>query len=108
MIAVLVLAALVALRWGILLVAAAALVPEVRGCPACFAATVPIHRPWLSRLLPRIEWRWCASCGWQGPGRRPGGTALSPPVGERAPSTRDASGDAPSTDIEGGRSPFPP
>lgn len=85
MIAVLVLAALVVVRWGILLVAAAVLVPEVRGCPACFARTAPIHRPCLSRLVPWVEWRWCARCGWQGPARKAGTGALTPPVGGSRP-----------------------
>lgn len=62
--------ALVVLRWGLLLGGALVLIPRVRACPACFEATLRIHRPWLRRLLPWLEWRWCPSCGWRGPGRR--------------------------------------
>lgn len=65
-----VLLALVALRWGILLGAAAVLVPRLRRCPACFGDTVPVRRPWLRRIAPWLQWRWCAGCGWEGPSRR--------------------------------------
>ncbi|NIP59386.1 MAG: hypothetical protein GWM92_13690 [Gemmatimonadetes bacterium] len=65
-----VLFALVALRWGLLWGGVLLLVPRVRACPACFDATVPVRRPWLRRLAPLLEWRWCPHCGWEGPGRR--------------------------------------
>ncbi|MGH7475816.1 MAG: hypothetical protein ACRELD_05980 [Longimicrobiales bacterium] len=69
MLAFAVLAALVLLRLGLVAVAALLLIHPVRECPACFAGTIPILRPWLRRSS-RYEWRWCPACGWQGPARR--------------------------------------
>ncbi|HSR43109.1 MAG TPA: hypothetical protein VLL48_13070, partial [Longimicrobiales bacterium] len=100
-----VLLALVALRWGLLLAGVLLLVPRVRACPACFDATVPLRRPWLARLAPWLEWRWCPRCGWEGPSRRrendlvPGPSVRSPaPTGPgeagavpRRPPTRPGS-----------------
>jgi len=65
--AVLVLGALVALRWGVLLVLASLILKPARRCPACFADTVLLHSPKLLRLLPRAQWRWCPACRWEGP-----------------------------------------
>ena len=79
-----VLLALVALRWGLLLGGVLLLVPRVRACPACFDATVPVRRPWLRRLAPWLEWRWCPHCGWEGPGRR-GENQLVPDPSARGP-----------------------
>jgi len=65
-----VLAGLVLLPWGLLLVGGLLLVPRVRDCPACFRETLLLRRPWLRRVVPWLEWRWCPTCGWQGPGSR--------------------------------------
>lgn len=69
-----ILLALVLLRWGVLLVGAALVVRPVSDCPACREPTLLLHTPWLRRLAPLFEWRWCPACGWQGPGRRTGAT----------------------------------
>ncbi|HSJ15156.1 MAG TPA: hypothetical protein VK939_12120 [Longimicrobiales bacterium] len=68
--AVIILVGLVTLRWVIIGVGAALLLRPVRSCPACFGPTLMLHRRWLRRLAPWLEWRWCAGCGWQGPARR--------------------------------------
>ena len=74
MITVTVLLALVLLRWGLLVVGAIFLVARVRDCPACFEPTLKLRRPWLRRVAPWLEWRWCPTCGWQGLSRtREGG-----------------------------------
>jgi len=71
MTAVLVLLALVVLRWVLLLFGAALIIRPVRSCPACFRKTVEVRRPLVRLLAGRwFEWRWCPACGWQGPGRR--------------------------------------
>lgn len=84
--AVFILLGLVALRWVVIGVGAALLLRPVRACPACFEATFLLHRRWLSRLLPWVEWRWCPRCGWHGPARR------VPPAGspvQRAPGAEE-------------------
>ena len=68
--AVVVLLGLVLLRWGLLLVGASLLVARVRACPACFSETLPLRKRWLRRLAPWLGWRWCPTCGWEGPSRR--------------------------------------
>lgn len=70
MVAVYVLLALVLLRVGLVMGGAALLIRRVRLCPACSEPTVPLLKPWLARLLPSYEWRWCPTCGWQGPSRK--------------------------------------
>lgn len=67
---VLVLLALALLRFGIITAGAVLLIRPVRACPACFAATLLIERRWLGRFAPRLEWRWCPHCRWQGLARR--------------------------------------
>ncbi len=66
---VVVLLGLVALRGVLVGIGAALLLRPVSGCPACAAPTLGLHRPWLRRLLPFVEWRWCPECGWSGPAR---------------------------------------
>ena len=53
-----------------------------RLCPHCGGSTNPVVLRRLLRLLsPWIQWRWCARCGWEGPGRRgPDLGPLDPPV----------------------------
>lgn len=82
--AVAVLFGLVLLRWALVLAGALALIPRVRACPACFQQTVPIRRPWLRRLLPTLQWRWCPSCGWRGPASRKGSELVPPPADGRS------------------------
>lgn len=91
MLAVAVLLGLVALRWGLLLGGVLLLVPRVRACPACLSETLPVRRPWLRRLLPWLEWRWCPGCGWEGPGRRKD-SDLVPAPGRRPSRSTDAGG----------------
>ncbi|HET9985480.1 MAG TPA: hypothetical protein VFQ38_17900 [Longimicrobiales bacterium] len=62
--------ALVALRVVLIVVAIAVLVGPANACPACFQPTLAVHRRWLRWLASGIEWRWCPTCGWQGPARR--------------------------------------
>jgi hypothetical protein len=64
--AVVVLGALVIVRWVVLLVAAALLVRPATSCPGCFRSTLAIRRPFLSAVMRFAEWRWCPACGWQG------------------------------------------
>lgn len=71
MVATFVLLALVLLRVVLLTLGSLLLVRPVRACPACFEPTAPVLHPWLERLT-RLEWRWCAGCGWRGPARRVG------------------------------------
>ncbi|MFP3947254.1 MAG: hypothetical protein ACLFWG_00860 [Longimicrobiales bacterium] len=86
MIAVAVLVGLVLLRWGLLFVGALLLVARVRDCPACFEPTFKLRRPWLRRLAPWLQWRWCPTCGWQGLSRKADGglvrTVTAPPKPE--------------------------
>jgi hypothetical protein len=90
-ITVVVLLALVVLRGVLLAVGAALIIRPVLECPACFAPTYGQHRPWLRRLVPWLEWRWCAHCGWSGPARfvedrsRP----RHPPAGRDAPAWQE-------------------
>lgn len=79
MIAVYVLLSLVVLRWVFLFVGAFLLIPRIRGCPACFESTVRVRRPWLRRLLPWFEWRWCPACGWKGLSSRVENGLVAPP-----------------------------
>jgi hypothetical protein len=65
-----VLLGLVALRLLLIGLGAALIMRPVFDCPACFGPSFPLHRRWLRRLAPWIEWRWCPRCGWQGPARR--------------------------------------
>jgi hypothetical protein len=67
---VIVLLGLVALRGVLLGIGAALIVRPVIECPACFAATSGLYHPWLRRIVPWLEWRFCVHCGWSGPGRR--------------------------------------
>lgn len=83
MLIVAVLFGLVLLRWVVLAVGVFLLLPRVRECPACFRSTIAVRRPWLRRLLPWLEWRWCLSCGWEGPSRTGGRS----PVPRRAEGT---------------------
>jgi hypothetical protein len=68
-ITVVVLLGLVVLRGVLLAVGAALIIRPVVECPACFSTTFALHRPWFRRLVPWLEWRWCADCGWSGPAR---------------------------------------
>jgi hypothetical protein len=67
---VLVLAGLVLLRFILIGIGALLIIRPVRDCPACFQASVRIRYAWLALVAPGFEWRWCPSCGWQGPSRR--------------------------------------
>lgn len=80
---VLVFLGFVVLRWGLVFGGTLLLIPRVRQCPACFQATLRIRRPWLRRLLPRLEWRWCPSCGWKGPSSRKGSELVASPAESR-------------------------
>lgn len=41
-------------------------------CPRCGGPTHPVRlRRWARPLRRLLQWRWCADCGWEGPGRRP-------------------------------------
>lgn len=68
--AVVVLLGLVVLRWVLIGVGAALILRPVVDCPACLRETRALHRPWLRRIAPWLEWRWCLACGWSGPARR--------------------------------------
>lgn len=68
--AVVILLGLVVLRWVLLGIGAALILRPVLECPACMRETRLLHRPWLRRVAPWLEWRWCAACGWSGPARR--------------------------------------
>jgi hypothetical protein len=72
MIVVYVFIGLVVLRFVLLVVGAALIIRPVSNCPACFQESVKIRHVWLSRILPWYEWRWCPSCGWEGPARSRG------------------------------------
>lgn len=65
-----ILLALALMRFAVVAVGVTLLIRPVRACPACFDKTLPIRQPWLERLAPRYEWRWCPHCRWQGPSRR--------------------------------------
>lgn len=67
---VVVLGALVFLRWGLVAVAALLLLRPAKSCPACFRRTLLIRRPVLRAMLWMAEWRWCPACGWEGLARR--------------------------------------
>jgi hypothetical protein len=71
MVAAFVLVVLIVLRVTLLTIGSVLLVRPVRSCPACFHSTAPVLHPWLERFT-RLEWRWCAHCGWSGPARRVG------------------------------------
>lgn len=58
------------LRGVLVLLGAVLILRPVIDCPACFGPSFALHRPWLSRLAPWLEWRWCPRCGWQGPAKR--------------------------------------
>ena len=76
--AVLILGALVLLRWTLIVLGAALILHQVDACPACFEPTLPIRRPVITALLRIADWRWCPACGWQGPSRRPERTRWTP------------------------------
>lgn len=82
---------LVGLRVVLVTVLGLLIIRPVRDCPACFEPTVAIRKPLLTRFVPRFEWRWCATCGWEGPARR---------ISERFVRTRT---DSSSSQSEGGR-----
>ena len=84
-ITVVVLLGLVMLRFILLGLGAALIIRPVVECPACFASTFALHRPWLCRLIPWLEWRWCPHCGWSGPARHE-----DRPVPRLPPASRDA------------------
>lgn len=65
-----VLLALVALRLLLIGLGAALILRPVFECPACFGPSFALHRRWLRRIAPWMEWRWCPRCGWNGPARR--------------------------------------
>jgi hypothetical protein len=56
--------------------------PRGRLCPQCGGATNPVVLQRLLRILSLwVQWRWCARCGWEGPGLRgPDLGALDPPA----------------------------
>lgn len=84
--AIVVLLGLVVLRWVLLGIGAALILRPVDSCPACMAETHALHRPWLRRLAPWLEWRWCMACGWSGPAKHrperpwPGGRRTQQPI----------------------------
>ncbi|MEX2281538.1 MAG: hypothetical protein WEE89_03505 [Gemmatimonadota bacterium] len=62
--------ALVLLRVVLIAIGAALIIQHVSACPACFQESVGVRYHWLKLMAPWLEWRWCPSCGWQGPSRR--------------------------------------
>jgi hypothetical protein len=58
------------LRFAVVAAGAALLIRPVLACPACFATTAAVRRPWLERFARRYEWRWCPHCRWEGLARR--------------------------------------
>lgn len=62
--------ALVLMRFLLIAVGAALIIRPVSDCPACFHESVRIRYVWLARVAPWLEWRWCPSCGWEGPSRK--------------------------------------
>jgi hypothetical protein len=56
--------------------------PRGRLCPQCGGATNPVVLQRLLRILSLwVQWRWCARCGWEGPGLRgPDLGQLDPPA----------------------------
>lgn len=87
-----VLGALVGLRVLAVAFLVAFIIRPVRSCPACFRSTVPIRTAWLRLLRAHLEWRWCATCGWEGLARRR-------PRAKSAPS--GAAGDRPAPEASG-------
>ena len=70
MIVVYVFLALVLLRVILIAIGAALIIQHVSSCPACFEPSVGVRYRWLTLMAPWLEWRWCPSCGWQGPSRK--------------------------------------
>ena len=61
--------------------------PRGRLCPQCGGPTNPVVLRRLLRVLAFwIQWRWCARCGWEGPGLR------EPDLGELDPSADSYAG----------------
>ena len=56
--------------------------PRGRLCPQCGGATNPVVLRRLLKILSLwVQWRWCARCGWEGPGLRgPDLGTLDPPA----------------------------
>lgn len=106
MLIVAVLFLLVLLRWGLLVVGAALVIPRIRSCPACFADTVPVRRRWLRAVLPWLQWRWCPTCGWEGPSSRAESELVPGPGRRRAHGLAPRRSDAPSS-LDGPRGPAP-
>ena len=45
--------------------------PRGRLCPQCGGTTSPVVLQRLLKILSHwVQWRWCARCGWEGPGLR--------------------------------------
>ncbi len=67
--------------------------PKGKLCPQCGGTTSPVVLRRLLKLLSLwVQWRWCARCGWEGPGRRgPDVGALDPRV-RRTYRRRDSDG----------------
>ena len=56
--------------------------PGGRMCPRCGGSSSPVVLRKMLRFLSRwVQWRWCARCGWEGPGKKgPELGILDPPV----------------------------
>ena len=70
MLIVVVLFATVLMRFAIVLAAVYLILPATRVCPHCAGDLTLIQHAVLRRLIPRVEHRWCLSCGWSGLVRR--------------------------------------
>jgi hypothetical protein len=74
MLIVVVLLATVLVRFTIIAAVVYLILPRGSACPRCGLALALIRHPWLQRLVPRLEHRWCLECGWSGVVRRAAGT----------------------------------
>lgn len=68
-----VLLATVLLRFSIVVTVVYFLLPRGPSCPRCGVEAATIRHPFLRRLLPLLEHRWCLECSWNGLVRRGGG-----------------------------------
>jgi len=68
-----VLLATVLLRFSIVATVVYLLLPRGPSCPRCGVEAATIRHPFLRRVLPWLEHRWCLDCGWNGLVRRVGG-----------------------------------
>ena len=70
MLVVLVLLATVLMRVAIITAVAYLLLPRGRVCPHCNVDMLAIRNRFFDLLVPALQRRWCAECGWNGIVRR--------------------------------------